>query len=294
MYADDHENGVHPKLNLIKTRHMKKIIIAFDGQHYSASTMQFVLALNHLEQVALTAVFLSPVDYTAIWSFPVLPGGSDILSATGDDLSEKVVSDNMKRFEETCQSHQIPYRIHNDINGMVFSSLKKESRFADLLLVSNQLFYEQIGRQPNDYLENILQIVECPVLLIPENGTFPDRIVFAYDGSESSIYAVKQFYYLFPSLCRLPTTLMYAKAGKDEIPDQVNAEELLLRHFPDLAIELLDDANPAHLVEWMRKQPGALLITGAYGRSGISQLFKKSFAKEIVKEHFVPVFIAHK
>ncbi|HPH84051.1 MAG TPA: universal stress protein [Ferruginibacter sp.] len=273
---------------------MKKIIIAFDGQHYSTSTMEFVLSLNQMERVALTAVFLSPVDYTAIWSFPILPGGSDILSATGDNKSENVVSNNMKRFEETCQLHQIPYRIHNDINGMVFSSLKKESRFADLLLVSNQLFYEQIGRQPNDYLQNILQIVECPVLLIPEKGLFPERIVFAYDGSESSIYAVKQFYYLFPSMCRLPTTLMYAKAGKDEIPDQVNAEELLLRHFSDLSIELLDDDNPAHLVEWMRQQPSALLITGAYGRSGISQLFRKSFAKEIVKEHFVPVFIAHK
>jgi nucleotide-binding universal stress UspA family protein len=42
------------------------------------------------------------------------------------------------------------------------------------------------------------------------------------------------------------------------------------------------------------KKRSALLVSGSYGRSGLSQLFKKSFVNEIIAEHRLPVFIAHK
>jgi hypothetical protein len=37
-----------------------------------------------------------------------------------------------------------------------------------------------------------------------------------------------------------------------------------------------------------------IFLTGAFGRRELSTLFKKSFLSEIIHEHQIPVFVAHK
>ena len=61
------------------------------------------------------------------------------------------------------------------------------------------MFYENIGIHSSyDYLKDVLHDVACPVLLVPEKFDFPESVILAYDGSEESVYAIKQFAYLFP------------------------------------------------------------------------------------------------
>jgi hypothetical protein len=37
-----------------------------------------------------------------------------------------------------------------------------------------------------------------------------------------------------------------------------------------------------------------MLVAGAFGRSEFSNLFKKSFLTDIIKDHKIPVFVGHK
>jgi hypothetical protein len=37
-----------------------------------------------------------------------------------------------------------------------------------------------------------------------------------------------------------------------------------------------------------------MLVTGAKGRNGFSELFHRSFVADIIREHMLPVFIAHR
>lgn len=137
--------------------------------------------------------------------------------------------------------------------------------------------------------------LKCPVVLIPENFEFPTSNILAYDGSESSVYAIKQFAYLFPELIDNTTILIYAKEkGGEEFPDEANIEELAARHFSDLTLTRLE-ANPAkHFSSWLMKHNETILISGAFGRTGISRLFHKSFVSGIISDHQLPVFIAHR
>ena len=34
---------------------------------------------------------------------------------------------------------------------------------------------------------------ECPVLIVPEDCPFPVNVILAYDGSDDSVFAMKQF-----------------------------------------------------------------------------------------------------
>lgn len=273
---------------------MKKIIIAFDGMHFAEPALHFAASLHAHSPVQVTGVFLNSVDYTALWAFPIIPGAPGVTIPTESAEDEAVLQDNIRKFEDVCRRLEIPYKVHDDSGGLVFEEMKKESRFADLALICSEMFYNNLGKQPNDYLKTILQMIECPVFIVPDTKDFPGSVVLTYDGSESSVFAIKQFAYLFPDLCKGKTWLLYAGEDAGGLPDQVYIEELVLRHFNDLTIDTMHAKPGVHLQEWLAGHGNPLVVTGAFGRSGISQLFKKSFLTELIQKHQTPLFIAHK
>lgn len=272
---------------------MKKVIIAFDGMHFPEPALRFAGSLHALSPIHITGVFLNSVDYSALWAFPMMPG-SPGFSLSETDTDRELLDANIRRFEDSCRHMGIPYKVHDDSGGMVFEEIKKESRFADILLIYSEQFYQNLGKQPNDYLKTILQTVECPVILAPESQDFPRNIVLAYDGSESSVFAIKQFAYLFPELCKRQTWLLNAGQEAADVPDQVYIEDLVLRHFEHLSIDVMESRSSAALRVWMETHGNPLVVTGAFGRSGLSQLFHKSFLTDLIQRHQTPLFIAHR
>jgi nucleotide-binding universal stress UspA family protein len=276
---------------------MKKIILAFDGTHFSEGAFEFARRLNELQPLLLTGVFLPQAELANMWSYASYAGGvaGNAFIPLVEEADAEIVKRNIERFEKLCQHNGIDYRVHKDFYGLAIPELKKESRYADLLILGSEAFYASPGTQPlSDYLQDALHDVACPVLLVPEQFEFPESIILSYDGSEDSVFAIKQFAYLFPELSNRETVLVYASEDEDsDFPDKIQMEELVARHFSDLTLFKLD-ANPKKYFDtWMMDKKTAMLVSGSYGRSGISRLFKKSFIKEILAGHRLPVFIAH-
>lgn len=63
-------------------------------------------------------------------------------------------------------------------------------------------------------MKDLLSDAHCPLLLLREDGMPPDKLILAYDGSYSSIYAIKQFRYLFSHLSSLPAFLVTIAADE--------------------------------------------------------------------------------
>jgi nucleotide-binding universal stress UspA family protein len=275
---------------------MKKILLAFDGSNLSKGVLEFARVLNEKEPILLTGAFLAQVDYTSLWG----NAGGGMAGAVAVPLQEgedsEGVKERVRHFESYCVRHHIEHRVHKDFNDFAMPELKKETRFADLLIVGSETFYENDGtKEPNVYLKELLYDLECPVVIVPESLDFPSGIILAYDGSESSVYAIKQFAYLFPELCDNNTILVYAKDDSgEELPDEANIEELVSRHFSNLTLlKLLADPRK-YFGSWLMENKGCILVSGAFGRSGLSRLFRKSFVSGIIGDHKLPVFIAHK
>ena len=107
-----------------------------------------------------------------------------------------------------------------------------------MLILGSEKFYENNGvSSPNSQLRTALHNIKCPVIVVPENFDFPENVILAYDGTEQSVYAIKQFAYLFPEMAEKPTLLVYASKNPDEgFPGKGQIEELLVRHFPNLTL----------------------------------------------------------
>ena len=272
---------------------MNKILIAFDAANFSEGAFKFASRLNEVQSCLLTAVFLSSVDYSIFLGYPAALEMGFVMEMA--KMDEEMIAKSEKRFKELCEKNNIEYRLHEDVGAYTLMTLRKESRFADVLIIGSQSFYKNVGsRSPNYYLKEVLHSTECPVLLVPEEFEFPSNIVLSYDGSESSIIAIKLFSYLFPQLCQADTLLVYANEDDEHIPDEAYVEELLTRHYNNLTVFKLDAEPDEYFNTWLMDKKQALLVAGSYGRSGLSNVFRKSFITEAIKDNKMPIFIAHK
>ncbi|MEI9958217.1 MAG: hypothetical protein WDM90_18360 [Ferruginibacter sp.] len=276
---------------------MKKIIIALDGEHFPHGAFNFAEYINKQEEILLAGIFLSPVDYSKLMAYTAGVDGIALLPEwplKSDD--SEMIARNIHLFEEACNEKGINYTIHKDDDLTAIASLVEETRFADLLLISSDSFYKNEGiEQPNYYVEEILKTAECPVMMIPENFIPATTVLLCYDGGESATFAIKQFAYLFPELANKKAVLLTVlDIKKEDMPQQERMTELLGAHYPNLQIENIKMPDKKLFTEWLGAQPNSYVVMGAFSRSLFSELFKKSFAKEVIREIKMPLFISHK
>jgi len=273
---------------------MKKIIVPFEGTQYHGELLEFIKSLNMRSKVFLTGVFLPETDYAQAW--PIRVGVEAKIYLPMSAEKERVIACNSRQVAAFCETHSIRHRVREDNFDFALAALKKETRFADLLLLSSRHFYEHVcGRQPNAYMASILHGTGCPVLLLPDEPRLPGTIVLAYDGSEASIQAIREFSGAFPELSHIPTTLVYLdEKEKGLIPDQELIRELGHAHFRNFRMLRLNISSDEFFDSWVGMLSEPWLVAGAYGRTGLSRLFSKSFVQRLIKEHKVPLFLAHR
>jgi hypothetical protein len=118
------------------------------------------------------------------------------------------VENNILLFEQFCQHENIRYHVHEENYHFKIEHLNTESRFAVLLIVNKRLYTGKKEKEPWEItVKQTLQHAECPVLLLPSNFKSVKRIAIAYDGRKESMFALKQFNYIFPQLSGLPTEM---------------------------------------------------------------------------------------
>ncbi len=274
---------------------MKKIVILFDGQNFSRAAFDFAARLNEQNPVLLAGVFLPSVDYTKMVYYLGGIDGAMLNAEMEIEADEKAMEANIAVFKELCVANNIEHRVHATIKGTILEGITHETRYADLVILSSDLFYRNLGdRGRNRQLEKTIHLAECPVVVLPEQYTFPESIILAFNGSESSMFAIKQFAYLFPELSGLRTMVVYATRKTADMPDFDYIKEYAARHYPDLTFFKLAVDPDEYFNTWITDVKASMLVAGAFGRSVLSESFFHSFTEDIISTHKLPVFIAHK
>lgn len=275
---------------------MKKILIAFDGNHFSEGAFDFARQLNKQSSILLTGLFLPQIEFAEYWNYASGDISGMAFMPTLREVNTEVTKENVDRFVALCERNNINYRTHLEKEGFTLEQLKRESIFADLLILGSERFYENMGIEGiNDFLKDTLHMVQCPVLIVPEKYSFPVTNILTYDGSETSVYAIKQFAYILPELRNNNSLLVHIAQEKNAgIPEHDRIEELTDCHFPELSIQELNMSHPKYFNSWLKERENALIVSGSFGRSELSSWFHKSFITEVVKDHRLPIFIAHK
>ena len=273
---------------------MKKIVFICDGNNFPLGAFRLIESLHESEPLLLTGAFFHAANFDIKMAPATLSFAPDpLLVYTDTDI--EAINSSILKFEKKCLQCGIEYRVHEESDVFKMEDLVKETRFADVVIISEQLFFSHIdANQPNSYMKQVLHGSECPLLVIPEDYSPVEHVAIGYDGRRESMFAMKQFCYLFPQYTHLPTDIIFwVDKTDDEIPDLEYLEEFAGRHFTNLNFKELFFDPQKYIADWLRKNRNTIFISGSYKRAGLSAFFKKSFADSMIKYPSAIIFIAH-
>lgn len=272
---------------------MKKILFLCDGDNFSEASFDFIRQLSVHETISVKGLFFTPIDIEQMVAISYVPVMGPYVKLKEQEM--EMVRRSQQRFILACEDAGLRHQVHSYTNDWNKDIVKKESRYADLVVLSGELFCRDVpDRQPNYFMEETLRHAECPVVVVPENFRAIERVAIAYDGKKESMFALRQFANLFPDLMELPTDIVHIKNdADDEIPDRELLLEYTKAHFEAQYTSKLHFNPKKYFANWLDDKKNVFLVTGSFSRSPFSNMLKESFTTDVINRHGCPVFIAH-
>ncbi|MFN8246964.1 MAG: universal stress protein [Ferruginibacter sp.] len=278
---------------------MKKILSVFDGYKLSKSTIDYAISFSRALNAHLVGVFL---DETIYHSYPVAkvlksgPRSSEILKQL-DEKDKRKRDEAASRFQQACNKAGIPFSVHRDKN-IALRDLKHESMFADLVIINKHETFTRFREEPpTRFIKDLLGDVQCPVLVVPAQFLEIDKILLLYDGRPSSLFAIRQYSYLFGGLTDYPVEVLTVKdhyMPNLHVPDNKLMREFIKRHFPKATFTVIKGDPEEEILQYLEgHRENELVVLGAYRRSEVSRWFKSSMADKLMQDTDTPLFIAH-
>ena len=278
---------------------MHKFITAIDGLKYSESAIHYAVQLAKTAGATLVGVFLEDKAYHGYKIYELLDDDGTVSETKRATLEEKDVSARsmaVKHFEKACRKEGVNYIVHHDRKHAIHELLY-ESLYADLVIIDKKetlTHYEE--NIPTGFIRHLLERISCPALVVPSVYTPVTKQVLLYDGGPSSVFAIKQFSYMFPELKSLPAEVITVKEDRkqENLPGSKLIKEFMKWHFPHAGYTLLKGEPGEAIVKHISKQTqDAIVVAGAYQRGNVSRWFKPSIADKLMQELELPLFIAH-
>ncbi|MET0637908.1 MAG: universal stress protein [Chitinophagaceae bacterium] len=273
---------------------MEKLIVALDALNYKPSVVKFACYIARLTNSSLTGLFLEDHLALAGSAKPVrwMEMGQE---HPGDEsLSEShAILRNIEVFQNTCIREGVRSGFTRG-ESYPAVDLVSASLFADLVLLDATLTFSEFDGVPSGFVRDVMSRIKCPVIVTPESFDAVDEIVFTYDGHDSSVFAMKQFTYLFPEFSDKKVSLIHVnKDGEWQGDDRQMCQKWLSEHFSAIGIQVLRGHTEDRLFDFLFKRKNVFLVMGSYRRNSLSRFFRHSHADLILNTIPVPVFITH-
>jgi hypothetical protein len=264
---------------------MEKILLAMDGYKQNTYAVDFACYLARLTHSRLTGVFLEGTPERGV------PG----MQRVEEPLTADPVLQHVRRFREACMCREVPARVHRD-RGIPVGDILLESRFADVIVVDPETSFQNVNKSfPDRFIRDILLAAECPVVVSPYQFEALNEVIFAYDGTSSSVYAIKQFTYLFPEFKQKRVVVVNVRNDEDSaIEEQYKMKEWLSAHYDEVELAVLKGGASDELFGFLLERKDAIVVLGAYGRGILSRFLKPSHASLLLRTINLPIFIAHR
>ena len=284
-----------------KIADMEKIILLADAHNFKTETLDFAAYISKLGKSKLFGVFVENPEFETVPAIKTLGGAVYVEEILPDEAAQKKAINDVQKsiatFKGGCIQREITGVVHHD-KGAPLQQVIDESRFADMIIADPAFSFDPDSKVPSKFVMELLNKAECPVLISPEYFEQIDEIIFAYDGSASSVFSIKQFYYLMPKLADKRVVVLHISKEKADKADRSNVlfREWLDLHYSNVSfLELTGEARDVLFEYFMTNNDSQnkILVTGAFGRNYLSTFFKPSAAELVLKAVDIPIFIAH-
>lgn len=277
---------------------MKKILLVLDAAHIDTEIINFACNFATLSNATLTGLFFGNYeeetpDVQMEFGAPYIE--EPPVTSIGPNISLQQLEDHITLFKRTCAVRGIRCQVQFNNNSYGAEYIIEESRFSDLLIIKASATRETRSKDtPTPFVKDVLAAAECPVLVAPTNLSEIKEIVFAYDGSRSAVFAIKQFTYLFPELAEKKAIVLQVNKEEDmPVTEQEHLGKWLRLHYASIGFQVLQGKATEELFSYLHDRQHTIVVMGAYGRNGLSELIKPATASPLLKTINLPFFITH-
>ncbi len=277
---------------------MNKVIAALDALNISESTIDCAAYLAKHFNAHIVATFLEDITYhqPRHEHKHLFTEWSDVEKISEEE--EQVRKKELHNIQTRFNKEGIKYNIHQD-RIIAIQSLLNESYYADMIVIgAHEKFSNWDKSDPSHFIKELLAGTDCPVMLVPKVFIPVEKFIFCYDGSPASIYAIKQFGYLFSLLPEHQVEILMVTDNihSNHFPNQHYLKELLKQKYSVVLQSVIKDSDTQKgMTEYLKNQSSnCMVVLGAYQRSTFSRWLNQSIADSLVATLNIPIFIAHK
>jgi len=274
---------------------MKKILIISDSRHVDVKSLDFGCYLAKLSNSKLTGILLDNVPTELVTD---KQHKQAYFSKSQASEEQNILNDTdqaMIYFMEEATKRGVKSDVYVNKEG-AYESILYESRFADMMVIAPELsFMGDADDMPSSFVKMLLARSECPVVLSPHSFEKIDEITFCYDGSSSSMFAIKQFTYLYPQFKSKIITLLEVRDSVIREADEGHMKTMawLHSHYDNVNFHFLQGKVNEELFLYFLNKTHHFIVMGSFGRSLISNFFKRSTSERVIKTIDLPLFITH-
>jgi len=277
---------------------MKKIVAALDVLHFSEELLQSIQHIAREAEGKLTIVFLENIIADGIPLASAYPEAYAVnyeaLISESRSERDRLRKEHLDYLFTICGDGEVEFTLHESI-GSPIEKVVEESRFADLLLISNKTSFSTLYQSsPPQFVKDVLARAQCPVMVLPEKRARIKELVFSYNGTFSSMYAIRQLTQLFPDFSDIPVNVVYvAEGNRTVLPHESQLTSYLDHHYEQVRYTVLHGDPATAFLQLLANRKDCLVTYGAFGRSSLSRFFHRSDAENVLRTMNIPVFITH-
>ncbi|MGC4038581.1 MAG: hypothetical protein QM764_21640 [Chitinophagaceae bacterium] len=278
---------------------MEKILLVVNAEFPNHDTIEFACYLANLTRSTLTGVFLENLAEDEVIVVREEYAGKERnweLDNNSDCYREKhaTIEKNINLFISACEKHSLRYSIHTDTRDPLRETIE-ESRYADILIVDPAITFKRQNRNaPGKFVASILKDAQCPVIIAPQHFGGIDEIIFTYDGSKASFFAIKQFAYLFPELDEKKVMVIHSDDTNEGVfMKNKKFREWISNHYSSIGFERFQGNSDKELPLKLSERKNAMIVRGGSDWSLISQLIRYNDSEALAASGSLPVFIAN-
>jgi hypothetical protein len=285
---------VNPKLFYVK-----RILLAIDATNPDPQAIDFACYIGRLTKSDITGFFLENLvanEEPSLKQTGGIPRMEWEVDEKGTDFQHKksLTEKNIALFHNCCERKSVQSK-SLVVSGIPAKELIAESRYADLIIIDAATSFNKLYEgTPTEFVRDTLKDAECPVIIAPDSFEGIDEIVFTYDGTKSSSFAIKQFTLLFPELREKKATVLHVtESGEWNSTDKQHFLDWVQPHYTMLGLKSMTGDAGYGLFDYLFKRKNTFIVMGAYGRSNLSRFFRHSQADLLINTMTQPIFISH-
>ncbi len=276
----------------------KRIVIGLDGSDYMNSAID--IALRRAKIYSATLIGVAVLDIDAIEdTVGGAPAGAIYYAEKERERKIQEAQEKIVKIKETfvkkCKENEVKYEVYEK-TGNPAEEIMEEAKEADIIIVGIRTYFNLAKpNKPGETIKSLLHNPVTPVLAVTEKSILPERVIVAYDGSEQSAKAMKAYAYISSKLPFANNiTLLNVNEDVEEGQKILKKAKLYLESYNFTVKTVVKAGEPSKVIFEMAKELyPSLVVMGAYGRSGISEFFFGSTARDILEDGNIPLFVFH-